>query len=334
MQTATCNRTLYMYVVLSLEYTFSCHPNLSLSIHPSIHPFLLYLSLVSSGEDPHFSVLLPTNQLICFTIQGEQGFIFNLVHSPLITINAEFIQDKERSEVTWISRLGIVMNTNSYHGNNKTTLRFEASGKILYVNEKNQFLAQDLSKVTFAHGKVMISTVSRSEKSSNNTSIHIHVVELGFSFSVEYIQDHLDILYYSIPVATTTSSYLEMITKHSGNSKTGNTFERIQTKVGVTSNCIYHGLIGQFFCPGHSVDEVRKLLLFPTVEQEPVPVMRRPVWSFMERESGSPNSLCWMTMNSGYQGEGLIEGHYLDYVMSELLSTSTMRHRSSRSKKL
>ena len=68
------------------------------------------------------------------------------------------------------------------------------------------------------------------------------------------------------------------------------------------------------------IDETRKLLFLPN--NPPVPVMRRPLWSFMERErSTDSGELCWTAMNSGYQGEGLIDGHYLKYLVDNVLSS-------------
>ena len=76
-------------------------------------------------------------------------------------------------------------------------------------------------------------------------------------------------------------------------------------------------LSGQFFQEGVEIDETRKILISPG--KEPVPVMRRPVWSFMEREVAD-DQLCWTAMNPGYQGEGLIDGTYLDYLVNDVLS--------------
>ena len=59
---------------------------------------------------------------------------------------------------------------------------------------------------------------------------------------------------------------------------------------------------------------MRKILILPA--KEPVPVMCRPVWSFMEREVAD-DQLCWTAMNPGYQGEGLIEGVHKDYIYVE-----------------
>ena len=113
--------------------------------------------------------------------------------------------------------------------------------------------------------------------SFSSSYVLVDIKDMGLHFSVEYVNQHLDIIYYKIP----TSGF----------------------------NCSYRGLLGQFFCPGYSIDEVRKLLLFPSADREPIPVMERPIWSFMERENrnGLKQQMCWMAMNTGYQGEGLLD---------------------------
>ena len=86
----------------------------------------------------------------------------------------------------------------------------------------------------------------------------------------------------------------------------------------IASNCMSSPLIGQFFRKEVEVDTVRKFLILPG--KEPVPVMRRPVWSFMEREVVD-DQLCWTAMNPGYQGQGLIDGTYLDYLVEDVFFT-------------
>ena len=76
--------------------------------------------------------------------------------------------------------------------------------------------------------------------------------------------------------------------------------------------------VGQFLREGVEIDAARKLLLLPN--KAPVPVMRKPVWAYMEHNVPS-DQLCWVAMNPGYQGHGLIDGHYLDYVVDDVLST-------------
>ena len=54
-----------------------------------------------------------------------------------------------------------------------------------------------------------------------------------------------------------------------------------------------------------------------------VPVMRKPAWFFLENEyaADSDKKLCWVAMNPGYQGKGLIEGSYLDYLVDDVMTS-------------
>ena len=78
-------------------------------------------------------------------------------------------------------------------------------------------------------------------------------------------------------------------------------------------------LSGQFFHNDVVLDEIRKILIIPG--KEPIPIQRKPLWAFMEREMGDSTNFCWVAMNPGYQGEGLIDGHYFDYLVDDVLST-------------
>ena len=232
------------------------------------------------GLDPHFSVLLPTGHQLCFTVQGEQGFVFNLIHSPHLTVNAFFIPDEFKDKITWIGSLAVIIN--------KIMLRFEASSKTVHINEENILsVRNDGLHITLLNGEIHKTVIS----SFSSSYVLVDIKDMGLHFSVEYVNHHLDIIYYKIP----TSGF----------------------------NCSYRGLLGQFFCPGYSIDEVRKLLLFPSADREPIPVMERPIWSFMERENrnGLKQQMCWMAMNTGYQGEGLLNAHYLKYVLPDLFSS-------------
>ena len=77
--------------------------------------------------------------------------------------------------------------------------------------------------------------------------------------------------------------------------------------------------LGQFFNEDVILDEVRKILILPG--KEPVPIQRKPLWAFMEREAKDSTNFCWVAMNLGYQGDGLIDGSYFDYLVDDVLST-------------
>jgi len=81
-------------------------------------------------------------------------------------------------------------------------------------------------------------------------------------------------------------------------------------QLGITYICIYK-LIGQFMRSGIEIDTQKKMLLYPD-GRDPVPVTKDFVMAGKQ---------CWKSMNYGSQGEGLIQGDILDYVMENILET-------------
>ena len=69
------------------------------------------------------------------------------------------------------------------------------------------------------------------------------------------------------------------------------------------------------------VDDAQKVLIFH--DRKPVPVKQRSVWGFMKHElhEVADGKQCWTTINLSEQGEGLIEGTYMDYRVKDILST-------------
>jgi len=63
---------------------------------------------------------------------------------------------------------------------------------------------------------------------------------------------------------------------------------------------------------GVDVDTQRSLLIYPD-NHDPVPVTKDT------KMTGDSNKPCWKAMNNGIQGEGLIKGTILDYVVSNIL---------------
>ena len=81
--------------------------------------------------DPHFNIMLPNKQSLCFTLQGEHGFVFNLLSNQLLQMNALFVPDKERSEVTWLDLLRLVVKNNHFEKSNITKVRLVADERMI-----------------------------------------------------------------------------------------------------------------------------------------------------------------------------------------------------------
>ena len=96
------------------------------------------------GDDPHFAVTLASGRTLCYTVQGEHGFAFNLISNKKLYMNAMFVPDALREEVTWIGSLGIVVEETHYQGSNTTRIRFESKVNEIHINDKVTLAAKNI----------------------------------------------------------------------------------------------------------------------------------------------------------------------------------------------
>ena len=149
------------------------------------------------GGDPHFSILLPTGQLICYSVQGEQGFTFNLISNSMMQVNARFVPDPRREEVTWIGAMGIVVKGSKYKKSNVTKLRFVASEGKVYLGEKAKLDATGVGEIRLAKGKL---TLDENEREGNTAVVNVALEDVGLEFSVRFVREghkgsHLDMMW-------------------------------------------------------------------------------------------------------------------------------------------
>jgi len=142
--------------------------------------------------DPHYSILLPTGQVLCFTVHGQSGFPFNLISNKQMHMNALFVQDPKREEVTWIGSLGVIMKGIKYKRINTLKLRFDASGKRIYIGDKVTLLAQEIERVTFNRGKL---SISEANSNPEHPVVHVDLQDVGLSLTVRFKKFHLDIVW-------------------------------------------------------------------------------------------------------------------------------------------
>ena len=146
------------------------------------------------GADPHFNIMLPSGQSLCFTLQGEHGFVFNLVSNRLLQMNALFIPDPVRSEVTWLGSMGLVVKNNHFRKSNVTKLRLVADERMIYVGSKIKLNAESVKKLSFANGKLKITDVVREGEQKIRPEVQIELMDHGLSFVVRFVKGtHLDI---------------------------------------------------------------------------------------------------------------------------------------------
>ena len=78
------------------------------------------------------------------------------------------------------------------------------------------------------------------------------------------------------------------------------------------SNFFYFIITGQFIKPGIEIDTQREILIFSD-DRLPLAVIKT---SSMTNDS---NRQCWRAANHGNQGEGLVQGKILDYLVAHIL---------------
>ena len=294
-----------LYPPIPIEYGHGYYPQYQYDPVYGIHPSIQYPQQQPSddngyqshlGDDPHFAVALPSGSFLCYSIQGDHNRVFNLISNRDVHINALFVPDKKQSGVTWIGALGIVSHRKVSGYDNATFISLNASNKSVAVVTRNYvrgkkscktvlLKAKQVSGITIINNQLYI---RRRVSFMVKPLVNVLLADAKLNFTVKFDGPHLDMHW-----------------------------DNVGTQAPLS-----HGLIGQFFRPGVELDPVRKMLIM--VDKEPIPVAKRPIWSFMDRRKGRKRMTykhCWMSMNAGIQGDGLIDGHYQNYIVPRLLST-------------
>ena len=135
------------------------------------------------GDDPHFSIALPSGKLLCYTVQGEHGFVFNLISNKMFHMNAMFVPDSRREEVTWLGSMGIVVQNSQYKTSNSTSLRFDAKGKEIHIGNTVILRAQNVEKLSFSNGKLTISEATPFDGFRYHPTVLINLWDVGLNFN-------------------------------------------------------------------------------------------------------------------------------------------------------
>ena len=156
------------------------------------------------GDDPHFSIALPSGQLLCYTVQGEHGFTFNLISNKKVHMNAMFVPDSHREEVTWLGSMGIIVHNSGYKRSNRTVLRFEANDRTIHIGDKIVLKARNIEKATFSNGKLTISEAPPVE-GFKYPAVYVDLQDVGLSFTIKFMNEHLDLFWHSTGQVITES---------------------------------------------------------------------------------------------------------------------------------
>ena len=152
----------------------------------------------SWGGDPHFSILLRDNSLLCYSVQGESNSVFNLISNTNFLINAKFTPDSKREGVTWMGSIGVVIHkTVQYGGSRVTHLQFDALDRTVYIGDKIILDVNAVKELVSENGSLY--TVERGHPAVflHHPSVMVHLKDVGLHFSIKFEGQHLDMSWHS-----------------------------------------------------------------------------------------------------------------------------------------
>ena len=152
--------------------------------------------VTAMGGDPHFSIVLPDSHMLCYTVQGEHGSVFNLISDKNVHMNALFVPNAGKRNATWIGALAIVIG-NSSQLSNVTKITIDATSKSICVGDGITLAAKDVQKLHFKHGE-LLSSISKQGGNRGNPKVNVILEDVGLQFTVRFTQKHLEMFWKSM----------------------------------------------------------------------------------------------------------------------------------------
>ena len=153
------------------------------------------------GCDPHFYLPLANGDHLCFSIQGQPNFAFNLISDKYIQINAEFVLPAEDESntianiSTFLGDIGMII------GNKDTdkhvVIHVSAQDHIVLVNNSLAIVKDKQVFVDVSNGKVTIkiNEDSQNTKVNKDESAWLYINTEGFGVKIKFYKKHLDMLF-------------------------------------------------------------------------------------------------------------------------------------------
>ena len=148
------------------------------------------------GDDPHFSVVLPSNKMLCYSVMGKHHLSYNLISNPKLVMNAIFFPDSKREEVTWIGALGVIVK-NSSSSSILTKLKFKAKPQTVMINNKARLIPKNIDTIIFQNGQITVTNSKRTKTFIKHPSVLVVLKDAGLKFTVKFKREHLDMFWHS-----------------------------------------------------------------------------------------------------------------------------------------
>ena len=151
------------------------------------------------GNDPHFFLPLTNGDHMCFSIQGQPDFIFNLINDKYIQLNGKFVLPDTKDNhmfsnvTTFLGSLGLTV-TDKQTGN-ITIIEISAEDHSVAVGNSITVVKDTPITVNLSTEGVTIKTVDQSDASEMNEPNWIIInTNLDFDMKIAFYKKHLNML--------------------------------------------------------------------------------------------------------------------------------------------
>jgi len=154
----------------------------------------------SVGNDPHFFIPLSNGDNLCYSVQGQPDFMFNLIKDKFVQLNAQFVLPAGDESNT-------IANVSTFLGNLGLLLRSPTTSRVIAIEVSAEHHNVKVSdQVVLLQDKPITITVSNNFNITTNIHSEVldklkdetawlHIIsEFGFALKVKFYKKHLDMM--------------------------------------------------------------------------------------------------------------------------------------------
>ena len=136
--------------------------------------------------------------MFCYNVQGRNNSVFNLIGCSKFNMNAKFVPDIKRPEVTWMSTIGVAIDKALHYKKFRVTgFTLDSKERTIHIGNKMALPAITINEISSENGTITL--VRRNSKFPPNLhpAVKFNLKEVGLHFTVKFESDHLDMFWHS-----------------------------------------------------------------------------------------------------------------------------------------
>ena len=152
----------------------------------------------SMGNDPHFFLPLANGDHMCFSIQGEPDFAFNLIDDKYIQLNGQFVLPAEEEShtisnvTTFMGSLGLLVT--SPETGDTVVVKISATDHSVLVGNSLTIVKDKPVTVDVSKSVSINVDVNKQASTLKDESAWLYVnTNAGFGMKVRFYKKHLDL---------------------------------------------------------------------------------------------------------------------------------------------